>query len=47
MRYTAGQGIINDERDWLYVIRVENPVRITCVFNAFPTRIRQVKKSGR
>ena len=24
--------------DWLFGIRVENTVRITCVFNAFSTR---------
>ena len=49
MRFTAVQRIINDERRLdtnVFGIRVENTVRITCVFNAFPTRIRQVQKCG-
>ena len=47
MRFTAVQRIINDERRLEIGIRVENTVRITCVFNAFSTRIRQVQKRGR
>ena len=42
MRFTAVQRIINDERGLAIGIRVENKVRITCFFNAFSTRIRQV-----
>ena len=30
--------------DWLFGIHVKNAVRITCVFNAFSMRIRQVQK---
>ena len=47
MRFTAVQRTINKERGWLFGIRVENVVRITCVFNAFSTQIRQVQKRGR
>ena len=32
--------------DWLFGIRVENTMRIICVFNAFSTRIRQVQNVG-
>ena len=32
--------------DWQFEIRVENTVRITCVFNVFSTRIRQVQNRG-
>ena len=32
MRFTAVQRFINNERDWLFEIRVEYTVRITCVF---------------
>ena len=33
--------------NWLFGICVENTVRITSVFNAFSTQIRQVQKRGR
>ena len=49
MRFTAVQRIINDE--WGLATYLEFAlkyiVRITCVFNAFLTRIQQVQKRGR
>ena len=44
---------LHEEGPWgtwnivLFGIRVENTVHITCVLNAYSTRIRQVQKRGR
>ena len=40
MHFTAVQRIINDERVLAFGIRIENAVRIICVFNANSTSVK-------
>ena len=47
MRCTAVQRVSKVGFDWIFEIRVRKLMRITCVFNAFSTRIRQGQIDGR
>ena len=47
MRCTAAQRVSKEGFDWIFEIRVGKLMRITCVFNAFLTRIRQGQIDGR
>ena len=47
MRCTAVQRVSKVSFDWIFEIRVGKLMRITCVFNAFSTRIRQGQIDGR
>ena len=47
MHCTAVQRVSNVGFDWIFEIRVGKLMRITCVFNAFSTRIRQGQIDGR
>ena len=46
MRCTAVQGVLKVGFDWIFEIRVGKLMHITCVFNAFSTRIRQRQIDG-
>ena len=47
MRCTAVQRVSKVGFDWILEIRVGKLMRITCVFGAFSTRIRQGQIDGR
>ena len=47
MRCTAVQRVSKVGFDWIFEIGVGKLMRITCVFNAFSTRIRQGQIDGR